>query len=291
MQVQDSMDENKFYQKKDMERVKECKRGFLEIQKEYYEKRLKDFNSIQSPALLLSNEAKNDVLRAKENKIKGEKMQAEDFLKKYDMRIVEENKKRLAEIKQKHNEKMQLKQNQKKDIELVLENKKKFQDIQKEYYEKRLKQLNEQDKEDVINSQINDAKRDILLAKRNKRTVEKIQAEYFLQKYDLMLVKENKKRLEDIKATSLCKTVNNIKPYNCKETQTDKKEDNLKAIPLVPPFEITKINEEKKEKKEKITNQILSDDSKLIEEKKENLAKSDDISFKSLNRTNHEGHN
>ena len=57
---------------------------------------------------LTDDEAKNDVIRAKENKERVEKMQAQYFLQKYDLRLSFENKKKVKEIQQKHLEDIQL---------------------------------------------------------------------------------------------------------------------------------------------------------------------------------------
>ena len=85
----------------------------MEIQNDFYEKQLKkEFMKRE----LTDDEAKNDVIRAKENKERVEKMQAQYFLQKYDLRLSFENKKKVKEIQQKHLEDIQLKENQKKEV-------------------------------------------------------------------------------------------------------------------------------------------------------------------------------
>ena len=71
MKIEDSFEE-KNYQRRDIERVIENKRRLMEIQNDFYEKQLK-----------------NDVIRAKENKERVEKMQAQYFLQKYDLFKIE----------------------------------------------------------------------------------------------------------------------------------------------------------------------------------------------------------
>ena len=195
MKIEDSFEE-KNYQRRDIERVIENKRRLMEIQNDFYEKQLKkEFMKRE----LTDDEAKNDVIRAKENKERVEKMQAQYFLQKYDLRLSFENKKKVKEIQQKHLEDIQLKENQKKDIELVKKNKRRFIELQKEYYEKRLTELH-QEEMNVKTIKIKDeSRRDIINVKLNKIKAERLQAEYFLKRYDILLVKENKQRLEEIK--------------------------------------------------------------------------------------------
>lgn len=279
MKIEDSFEE-KNYQRRDIERVIENKRRLMEIQNDFYEKQLKkEFMKRE----LTDDEAKNDVIRAKENKERVEKMQAQYFLQKYDLRLSFENKKKVKEIQQKHLEDIQLKENQKKDIELVKKNKRRFIELQKEYYEKRLTELH-QEEMNVKTIKIKDeSRRDIINVKLNKIKAERLQAEYFLKRYDILLVKENKQRLEEIK-----------KDYYQKRKR--KIHNTVLKIPT-PPYII--LNKEIKLTKEQET--ITKDETfpteKIIlntpiEEKEKGekpKSENEDIKFRSLNHTNHEG--
>ena len=279
MKIEDSFEE-KNYQRRDIERVIENKRRLMEIQNDFYEKQLKkEFMKRE----LTDDEAKNDVIRAKENKERVEKMQAQYFLQKYDLRLSFENKKKVKEIQQKHLEDIQLKENQKKDIELVKKNKRRFIELQKEYYEKRLTELH-QEEMNVKTIKIKDeSRRDIINVKLNKIKAERLQAEYFLKRYDILLVKENKQRLEEIKKDYYQKrkrkihnTVLKIPTPPCiifnKEIKLTKEQETITKDETFPTEKIilnTPIEEKEKGEKPKLENE--------------------DIKFRSLNHTNHEG--
>ena len=279
MKIEDSFEE-KNYQRRDIERVIENKRRLMEIQNDFYEKQLKkEFMKRE----LTDDEAKNDVIRAKENKERVEKMQAQYFLQKYDLRLSFENKKKVKEIQQKHLEDIQLKENQKKDIELVKKNKRRFIELQKEYYEKRLTELH-QEEMNVKTIKIKDeSRRDIINVKLNKIKAERLQAEYFLKRYDILLVKENKQRLEEIKKDYYQKrkrkihnTVLKIPTPPCiifnKEIKLTKEQETITKDETFPTEKIilnTPIEEKEKGEKPK--------------------SKNEDIKFRSLNHTNHEG--
>ena len=277
MKIEDSFEE-KNYQRRDIERVIENKRRLMEIQNDFYEKQLKkEFMKRE----LTDDEAKNDVIRAKENKERVEKMQAQYFLQKYDLRLSFENKKKVKEIQQKHLEDIQLKENQKKDIELVKKNKRRFIELQKEYYEKRLTELH-QEEVNVKTIKIKDeSRRDIINVKLNKIKAERLQAEYFLKRYDILLVKENKQRLEEIKKDYYQKrkihnTVLKIPTPPCiifnKEIKLTKEQETITKDETFPTEKIilnTPIEEKEKGEKPKSENE--------------------DIKFRSFNHTNHEG--
>ena len=277
MKIEDSFEE-KNYQRRDIERVIENKRRLMEIQNDFYEKQLKkEFMKRE----LTDDEAKNDVIRAKENKERVEKMQAQYFLQKYDLRLSFENKKKVKEIQQKHLEDIQLKENQKKDIELVKKNKRRFIELQKEYYEKRLTELH-QEEMNVETIKIKDeSRRDIINVKLNKIKAERLQAEYFLKRYDILLVKENKQRLEEIKKDYYQKrkihnTVLKIPTPPCiifnKEIKLTKEQETITKDETFPTEKIilnTPIEEKEKGEKPKSENE--------------------DIKFRALNHTNHEG--
>lgn len=278
MKIEDSFEE-KNYQRRDIESI-ENKRRLMEIQNDFYEKQLKkEFMKRE----LTDDEAKNDVIRAKENKERVEKMQAQYFLQKYDLRLSFENKKKVKEIQQKHLEDIQLKENQKKDIELVKKNKRRFIELQKEYYEKRLTELH-QEEMNVKTIKIKDeSRRDIINVKLNKIKAERLQAEYFLKRYDILLVKENKQRLEEIKKDYYQKrkrkihnTVLKIPTPPCmifnKEIKLTKEQETITKDETFPTEKIilnTPIEEKEKGEKPKSENE--------------------DIKFRSLNHTNHEG--
>ena len=278
MKIEDSFEE-KNYQRRDIESI-ENKRRLMEIQNDFYEKQLKkEFMKRE----LTDDEAKNDVIKAKENKERVEKMQAQYFLQKYDLRLSFENKKKVKEIQQKHLEDIQLKENQKKDIELVKKNKRRFIELQKEYYEKRLTELH-QEEMNVKTIKIKDeSRRDIINVKLNKIKAERLQAEYFLKRYDILLVKENKQRLEEIKKDYYQKrkrkihnTVLKIPTPPCmifnKEIKLTKEQETITKDETFPTEKIilnTPIEEKEKGEKPKSENE--------------------DIKFRSLNHTNHEG--
>ena len=279
MKIEDSFEE-KNYQRRDIEIVKENKRRLMEIQKDFDEKQLKKEMRKRE---LTNDEAKNDVIRAMENKEKVEKMQALYFLQKYDLMLSFENKKKVKEIQQKHMEDIQLKENQKKDIELVKENKRRFIDLQKDYNEKRLTEL--QQEEMNVKSIItqDESKRDIINVKLNKIRTERLQADYFLKKYDILLVKENKQRLEEIK-----------KDYYQKRKR--KFNNTVLNIPTPPSLIFNKEIKLTKEQ-ENITQEETSSTentflSTPIEEKEKGekpKSEKEDIQFRALNPTNHEG--
>lgn len=281
MKTKDSFEEI-IYQRKDIERVKENKRRLMEIQKEFYEKQLKkEKNQIE----LTNDESKNDIIRAKENKEKVERMQAEYFLQKYDLMLSFENKKKVKEIQQKYMEDIQLKENQKQDIELVKQNKRKFIDLQKDFYEKRLSKLTLEENNLKIIKVNDESKMDIINVKLNKIKTERLQADYFLKKYDIMQVKENKKRLEEIKNEYLQKRKR-------KNTNTGLNIPTPPSLIINKEIKLTKeienINKENTEHKEKTTL------NSPIEEKEQNKVKkpkNEDIKFRALNHTNHEGVN